>query len=135
MNGIEPSMRNGLVYHACHAFVGPGPGRIDRVIYFDKLQSVFESDGSPLWNRDRCQGHSPLISTSSDQLRNVRTSTISPSTPTLVKVGSMTTLRMISAAIRISSPTTIDLPRYRRRWRYAAGPSRNRMRESIQRTN
>src|SRR5437667_4959626 len=116
MNRIEPK-KNGLVYHACHAFIETGAGRIDRVIHFDELQSVFGSGGPPLWRRDRCQGNSPLISTSSDQLRNVRTSTISPSTPTLVKVGSMTTLRMISAAIRSSSPTTIDLPRYRRRWR------------------
>src|SRR2546430_9776796 len=49
----------------------------------NELQSSFGSAGSPLWKRKRCQGHSPLISTSSDQLRNVRTSTISPSTPTL----------------------------------------------------
>src|SRR6266849_4424537 len=116
--------RKRLIYLA---FVEPGPARIDRIIHFDELQSSFLSGNSLLWKRERCQGHSPLISTSSDQLKNVRTSTISPSTPTLTKVGSMATLWMMSAATSSSSPSTIDLPRYRRRPRKAAGPSRKRM--------
>src|SRR6266567_2354298 len=68
--------RKRLIYLA---FVEPGPARINQVILFDELQSSFLSGNSLLWKRERCQGHSPLISTSSDQLKNVRTSTISPS--------------------------------------------------------
>src|SRR6266516_1416282 len=124
--------RKRLIYLA---FVEPGPARINQVILFDELQSSFLSGNSLLWKRERCQGHSPLISTSSDQLKNVRTSTISPSTPTLTKVGSMATLRMMSAATRSSNPSTIDLPRYRRRPRKAAGPSRKRMRVTTYRPN
>src|SRR5213080_2794737 len=63
----------------------------------EAFQTSSRPGDSPLWSRARCQGHSPLISTSIDQLRHVRTSTISPSTPTVAKVGSTAMLWMISA--------------------------------------
>jgi hypothetical protein len=61
-----------------------------------------------------CQGHRPVISSSSEKLRKVRMATIKASTPTLAYVGATATVRMMSPATRSSSPRRIDRPRRRR---------------------
>ena len=58
----------------------------------------------------RRQGATPSISMSSEKLRNVRTRTISPSVAAFSRVWSMATVRMMSAMIRISSPSRIVRP-------------------------
>lgn len=57
-----------------------------------------------------CQGHRPVISNSREKLRNVRMTTITARTPTLVKVGVTATVRMMSAATRSSRPRRMDRP-------------------------
>src|SRR6476661_5943595 len=59
---------------------------------------------------DFCQGHRPVISNSREKLRNVRMTTITARTPTLVKVGVTATVRMMSAATRSSRPRRMDRP-------------------------
>jgi hypothetical protein len=56
----------------------------------------------------------PSISTSSEKLRMIRITTIRPSTSTLSSDGSTMTVRMMSATIRISSPSRMTRPRLRR---------------------
>jgi len=51
-----------------------------------------------------------VISSSSDQLRNVRISTMPASTATLWAVGVIATVRMMSAATSNSSPSKIARP-------------------------
>lgn len=77
------------------------------------LNFQFRGGGRPVF----CHGHRPVISSSSEKLRNVRISTMPPRTPTLVSVGVTATVRMISAATSSSRPSRIDRPsccRYRR---------------------
>jgi protein-S-isoprenylcysteine O-methyltransferase Ste14 len=71
----------------------------------------------------RCQGQRPSISTSSDQLRKVRISTIPASTSTLSIVGSIATVLMMSAATRNSRPSRIARPRFERRQAMRSCPS------------
>ncbi|OFS21490.1 hypothetical protein HMPREF3086_04855 [Dietzia sp. HMSC21D01] len=62
--------------------------------------------GAASESRDFCQGHRPEISSSSDQLRNVRITTIAASTATLSNVGVTATVLMMSAGTRISWNST-----------------------------
>ena len=57
-----------------------------------------------------CQGNLPSNSTCKEVLKIVRTSTISPKIVTDLKVGSVETVKIISAAIRTSNPNRIDFP-------------------------
>src|SRR5579883_1693038 len=80
-------------------------------------QNWSEAGGTDCCKEERRQGHIPLISTSSDQLKKVRTSTMSPNTPTVRNVGSMATVRTMSAATSSSSPIRIAFPTaWRRAW-------------------
>jgi len=56
--------------------------------------------------RARRQGATPSISVSSEKLRNVLITTISPSTRTLSREGATATVRTRSAATRTSSPSS-----------------------------
>jgi predicted transcriptional regulator len=61
------------------------------------------------------QGHWPVSSTCKEKLRNVRMSTIAPSTATLVRVGLVATVRMMSPATSSSSPSRMARPRASRK--------------------
>jgi hypothetical protein len=66
----------------------------------------------PFGERDAlrgCQGQRASVSTWRATLRKVRITTITPSTPTLVNVGDMATVRMMSPATR-NSRTDEDGP-------------------------
>jgi hypothetical protein len=55
-------------------------------------------------------GQRPFISTTTDQLRNVRITTSAPNIATFLGVRSSATVRMTSAATRNSSPNKSELP-------------------------
>ena len=64
-------------------------------------------------SRGRCcrrHGTAPSNSISSEKLRNVRTSTISPRLSALSTVGSIVIVMMMSAMMRTSSPSKMDRP-------------------------
>jgi len=52
-----------------------------------------------------CHGHRPVVSTSSEKLRNVRMRTIAASTATPVRLGEAATVRAMSPATSSSSPS------------------------------
>src|SRR5690606_26794681 len=99
----------------------PGPYRLDALPHRVELYPLL-ANRQPLSARprtgevaeDACQGQREVISTSSVKDRNVRMATIPASTPTDSKVGSTTTVRMMSPATSSSSPSRIDRPIERR---------------------
>src|SRR5208282_889608 len=68
---------------------------------------LFHSEPRPL---PSAHGQWPSISTTTDQLRNVRTTTNPPSMPMLLAVSSSKIVRMTSAAIRNSSDNKSERP-------------------------
>ena len=96
-----------------------GPSNHDRARSFGAglgcvLAGRVRAAGGPSDARRR-QGTTPSISMSSEKLRKVRTSTISPSVAAFSRVWSMATVRMMSAMMRTSSPSRIVRPRLWRR--------------------
>ena len=52
-----------------------------------------------------CQGHLPVISSVKDQLKKQRKVIMAPKMATLIQVGLIATVRMISLATKISKPS------------------------------
>ena len=77
--------------------------------------------------RQRFHGHMPSTSTSSEKLRTIRMTMMSPRTATLSRVGSTMIVRTMSPMMSTSSPSMITRPRLWRRLWYAPERSAGRL--------